>query len=131
MKKVYILIFVIIVIIIGGIFLLRNKSNEEKMQNINYEIITDRNIIRQLKISDNDDRGYEIVEYDNFYYLIIRYGLESVYYNKLVVVKVEVNGKNLKIQVELPENEGVGEAFSHPKAIIKLDQKPEKIQIEY
>ena len=33
--------------------------------------------------------------------------------------------------IKLPENEGVGDAFSYPIAVIKYNKKPEKIKIIY
>lgn len=130
MKKIWILIACII-IVLGAILIINIKSDDEQTSDINYEIITDRSIIRDLEINDAKKRGHEIIEKDGSYYLIINYGERSNYYSKLDVVNVEVNGKKLKVTVKLPDGEGMGEAFSYPNAIIKLDEKPEKVDIKY
>lgn len=129
MKKMWILI--ITIIILGIILIISIRPNNKKVSSMNYEIITDRDIINELKINNDKDRGYEIVQQDNFYYLIIKYGEEPTYYSKLEVTEVKIDGRNLKVYVKLPEDEGMGDAFSYPKAIIKLDQEPEKVDIRY
>lgn len=124
---------IIILTSIITLFILSACANEnnKKTSDINYEIITDKNFANPLQVSNKTDRGYEIIEQDDFYYLVIRYGEENVYFSKLDVTKVEVDGKNIKVWVKLPETEGIGEAFSYPNAIIKLDEKPEKVKVVY
>ena len=119
------IILILILIVITGVLLKKYKNNET----INYEIITDTSAIEGTK-SEND-RGYEVVEKDNEYYLIIYHGEEPTYYSKLEVLNVEIKGKNVEVTVRLPKHEGMGDAFSYPKAVIKLDKEPEKINIIY
>lgn len=128
MKKISILIIGVIILCV--ILVAYVTNNKQENTNMNYEIITDRSIINQLKVG-NDDRGYELIEQDNFYYVIIHYGEQPSYYSTLKITKVEIDGKKVKITVALPKDEGMGDAFSYPKAIIRFDQKPEKIDISY
>ena len=128
MKKIFILMIGVILLCVILVAYVTNIKQENT--NMNYEIITDRNIINELKVGNND-RGYELIEQDNFYYVIIHYGEQPTYYSTLKITNVEINGKKVKITVALPEGEGMGDAFSYPKAVIRFDLKPEKVYISY
>lgn len=130
MKKICILISVIIILVLG-IVVISGITKEDEVSNMVYEVIEDRDVIDQLEIEDKKNRGYEVIQQDDYYYLVIKHGEESVCYSKLEVNKVEVNGNNIEVHVQLPKGEGMGDAFSYPKAIIKLNQKPGKVKIRY
>ena len=131
MKKISILIIVVIILVVGILAVNTVPKKAEVSINFVYEVIEDRSVIRQLEIKDEKTQGYEIIQQNADYYLVIKYGEESNYYSKLEVNKVEWNGNKLKVNVQLPENEGMGEAFSYPKAVIKLNQKPKSVKIVY
>lgn len=131
MKKISILIIVVIILVVGILAVNTVPKKAEVSINFVYEVIEDRSVIRQLEIKDEKTQGYEIIQQNADYYLVIKYGEESNYYSKLEVNKVEWNGNKLKVNVQLPENEGMGEAFSYPKAVIKLNQKPKSVKIIY
>lgn len=123
MKKYKVILFVIVLVL--AVFLVINFWPKE---NINYEIIRDLNVITTERITD---RGYEITKKDDSYYLVIYYGEVNTYYTSLNVDKVNVINNTVKVVVSLPKSEGMGEAFSYPKAIIKLDKEPKKVKITY
>lgn len=131
MKKISILIIVVIILVVGILAVNTVPKKAEVSINFVYEVIEDRSVIRQLEIKDEKTQGYEIIQQNADYYLVIKYGKESNYYSKLEVNKVEWNGNKLKVNVQLPENEGMGDAFSYPKAVIKLNQKPKSVKIIY
>ena len=56
---------------------------------------------------------------------------ESVYYSGLEVKNVKVKGKVAMVDVKLPEGEGIGEAFSYPKAVIRFDKKPLLVRVNF
>lgn len=130
MKKICIVIIVIIILVLG-IVVISGITKEDEVSNMVYEVIEDIDVIDQLEIEDKKNRGYEVIQQDDDYYLVIKHGEESVCYSKLEVNKVEVNGNNIEVHVQLPKGEGMGDAFSYPKAIIKLNQKPGKVKIRY
>lgn len=131
MKKISILIIVVIILVVGILAVNTVPKKAEVSTNFVYEVIEDRSVIDQLEIEDKKNRGYEVIQQDDDYYLVIKHGEESVCYSKLEVNKVEVNGNNIEVHVQLPKGEGMGDAFSYPKAIIKLNQKPGKVKIRY
>ena len=85
-----------------------NRKND--YINMNYEIISNTNWVKWNKSKNN--RGYEVVEQNSEYYLIIYYGEMPVYYSSLDVLNVEIKGQDVKVYVKLLENEGIGDAFS-------------------
>ena len=126
MKKY--LIEIIILIVVIGISLMPSSNIDS---GINYEVITELATIQDLNISKSTSRKYEIIEKNEEYYIIIHYGEEPTYYSNLQVENVTVNKKSITIEVKLPKNEGMGDAFSYPIAVIRVDQKPENINIKY
>ena len=126
MKKI-VLILILAVLILGA-FLFINK-NDEKIQ-MSYEIITDQNVIDEFEYKSKKWK-YEIIEKDNYYYVVISYGEDPNYYSKLDVTNVTIKNKNVDITVELPNGEGIGDAFSYPQAVIRFNLKPEKINVFY
>ena len=125
-KKIILIAAIILVLAIIGItlFLFTGKS-------IGYEIITNPTLIASFDVEDAKERGYEIVERDDTYYLVICYGEESVYYSGLEVKNVKVKGKVAMVDVKLPEGEGIGEAFSYPKAAVRFDKKPILVRVNF
>ena len=125
-KKIILIAAIILVLAIIGItlFLFTGKS-------IGYEIITNPTLIASFDVEDAKERGYEIVERDDTYYLVICYGEESVYYSGLEVKNVKVKGKVAMVDVKLPEGEGIGDAFSYPKAVIRFDKKPLLVRVNF
>ena len=128
MKKnmVLVLLIILVAVIVTIVLICVNKKDTT---NINYEVIDDYSEIQTLSIGNGKSKGYEILEKDSFYYLVIYHGEEPTYFSKLELKEINIDGKNVRIKVELPSNEGMGDAFSYPKIIIKLDQKPNKINI--
>ena len=126
MKKIVLIL--ISVLLVMGAFIFIKSSNEKTK--VNYEVITDKNIINEFEYKSKK-RKYEIIEKDNYYYVVISYGEEPNYYSKLDVTNVVIKDKNVDITVELPKGEGLGDAFSYPQAVIKFDLKPEKINVTY
>lgn len=51
------------------------------------------------------------------------------FFNYLEVTDIKINKENVTIKVKLPDNDGMGDAFSYPKAIIKFNKKPHNIKI--
>ncbi len=126
MKKIGLIAGIALIIIIFLIVFLLRKDNDKIM---NYVIITNANSIKGTL--DEKTRGYEVVEENNEYYLIIYNGEESVYYSSLEVLDVEIKNQKVNITVKLPDDEGMGEAFSYPKAVIKFDKEPKKVRVTY
>lgn len=125
-KKVFLIIAIIIVVIVivATLFLFTGKS-------IGYEIITNPTLIASFDVENAKERGYEIIERDNEYFLVICYGEETVYYSGLEVKNVKVKGKVAIVDVKLPDGEGIGEAFSYPKAVIRFDKKPLLVRVNF
>ena len=137
MKKIipYIIILLLLIIPIILFINIKNKDNDNKEKNntkdnLTYEIINDRNLLNNFTIS-NQKRGHEIKKIDNNYYLLIYYGMQSTYYSFLDVESINTKDNKLNIVVKLPSNEGMGDAFSYPFVIIKLNNKPKDIKIIY
>ena len=126
MKKyrIIIAIVLIMIVLIAGYLINRKGSNAK----INYEIIPKEkeNYIEGTK--SKYKRGYEVIEKDNEYYLII-YGGERTSTDELEVLNVETKRRNVKVTVRIIE--GYGDAFSYPRAIIKFDKKPNKVNVIY
>lgn len=140
MKKVVLLIIIVVFIVLAGVYGYLNMKKDFEINDtniskarINYEIITDKEIIKALELEDKKEKCHEIIRKDNIYYLIIHYEEIPAYYSKLEVISVDIDGNKIEVKVKLPEGgfEGKGEAFSYPKAVIKLDKEPEKINIIY
>ena len=142
MKKRYIIIASITLIAVAILIVCYYKERinyevitdkqiiNQNKEGINYEVITDKQIINQIG-NNSKERGYELIEKNGYYYLIITYGEQPTFYDMLEVTKVKSFGKIVDISVSLPKNSGFGDAFSYPKALIRFDQKPEKIFINY
>ena len=127
MKKYILILAIILIAIIISLIVILNKQDEAPI--ISYEVVTNEVNISGTK--DKKDRGYEIVEKDNNYYLIIYYGEQNSYYSSLEVIEISIKNEDIKVTVGLPKNEGMGDAFSYPKAIIKFDKEPNKIGVIY
>ena len=123
-----ILLIVIITMIIAMITILNNKESNNEI-NLEYEIISDTSHIEGSK--NRRERGNEIIQKDDDYYLIIYYGEQHTYYSSLEVSSVKIQGDDVKVTVKLPNNEGMGDAFSYPKAVIKFNKKPNNVKVTY
>ena len=99
-KKIILIVAIILVLAMIGItlYLFTGKS-------VGYEIITNDTLIASFDIENARDRGYEIVERDDTFYLVINWGEVSQYYSKLEVTKVNVKGKVATVSVRLPKVE--------------------------
>ena len=122
--KYYGIALIVIVSILTVILVINKQINE----NINYEIIKDLNVVTTKSAPE---RGYQVIEKENSYYLVIYYGEVPTYYSSLNIDKVLIRNTTIKVTVSLPEDEGMGDAISYPKAIIKFDKEPKKIKISY
>lgn len=126
-KKIILIVAIILVLAMIGItlYLFTGKS-------VGYEIITNDTLIASFDIENARDRGYEIVERDDTFYLVINWGEESQYYSKLEVTKVKVKGKVATVSVKLPKSEdGLRYAFSYPKAVVRFDNKPLLVRVSF
>ena len=112
-----------IMLLVGSIVLSCGCSSQS-VPDMNYEIVSQDALPDTARSSE---RGYEIIKHDA-YYLVIHYGEMPVYYPGLDVKGVEVNGDSIKVSVELMAG-GMGDAFSYPSAVIKLDRMPKQINI--
>lgn len=125
-------IFIIIIILVIGLALysiIKNNVNEDKKTYIDYEVVKELNDLN-IEINNKKERGYEIIQQDEAYYLVIKHGEEPTYFDGLEVVDITGNSKKMNVHVKLI-GAGIGDAFSYPKAIIKLKQKPEQVNIIY
>lgn len=125
-KKIILIAAIILVLAIIGItlFLFTGKS-------VGYEIITNDTLIASFDVDNAQERGYEIVERDDTFYLVINWGEESQYYSKLEVTKVKVKGKVATVSVKLPKGEAAGDAFSYPKAVVRFDEEPSLVRVSF
>ncbi len=128
MKKKSIILIIAIVIVVAMIgatlFLFTGKT-------VGYEIITNKSLIASFDVENAQDRGYEIVERDNTYYLVINWGEESQYYSQVEVTKVNVKGKVATVSVKLPKGDVAGDAISYPKAVVRFDEKPSLVRVNF
>ena len=125
-KKILLIIAMMIVLIViaSTIFLFAGKP-------IAHEIITNPSLVASFDVKDARQRGYEIIERNNTYYLVICYGESTVYYSALEVTNVKVKGKVAIVDVKLSEKEGIAEAFSYPKAAVRFDKKPIVVRVNF
>ena len=124
MKKILLILVLILIILAILITFILIKSTDLK-----YEVLSKASLVTGTK--DGKSRGDELVEMDNDYYLIIYYGEVSVNYSSIEVYDIISLGNNVIVKVRLPENDGFGDAFSYPKAIIKFNNKPNILKIIY
>lgn len=126
LKKIMLIIAIVIVVAMIGVtlYLFASKS-------IGHEIITNETLIASFDVENARERGYEIVERDDTFYVVINWGEESAYYSKLEVTKVNVKGKVATISVKLPESEGQEDAFSYPKGVVRFDKKPVLVRVNF
>lgn len=125
-KKLIILIssiVLVLILIVGSIFVFTGS--------ITYEVVSDTKLIGSFDIEDATIKSYDVVKQDDEYYLVICYGEQTTYYSMVEVSNVKVMGKVLIVDVNLPKDEGLGDAFSYPKAAIKLDKKPLFIKVNF
>lgn len=125
-KKIIILvssIVVVLLLVIGGLFIFTGD--------ISYEVVSDTKLIGSFDIEDATEKSYNLVEQDGEYYLIICYGEQTTFYSTVEVSNVKLNGKIVTVDVNLPKDEGIGEAFSYPKTAIKFDKRPFLIQVNF
>ena len=125
-KKIILIVAIILVLAMIGItlYLFTGKS-------VGYEIITNDTLVASFDIENARDRGYEIVERDDTFYLVINWGEVSQYYSKLEVTKVNVKGKVATVSVRLPKVEVAGDALSYPKAVVRFDEKPSLVRVSF
>ena len=57
--------------------------------------------------------------------------LEKITGKTVEVSNVSVTGKIVTVDVNLPRDEGLGDAFSYPKAAIKFDKKPLIVRVNF
>lgn len=127
--KVRVIVSILVLIIIGVIcFLTFRNIDHTETEDINYEVLSRSEYTAILEIGDKEKPTYEIIDADDTYYLIIYHGEEPTYFPELDVMNVEVNGKDIEVTVKL-HGIGEGDAFSYPVAVLKLDAKPENIEI--
>ena len=126
MKKYWVLIVLGIIIVIGAVlyFIINNKNINDG--SLEYEILDQNDFIT----GNNDEtiRGYEIVEKDNYYYLIIYHGEEPTSFDDLKVLSVGIRKEHVTVEVQLPVG-GIGDAFSYPKAQIRFNKMPKNVKI--
>lgn len=125
-KKLIIIISSILfflLLILGILFVFSND--------VSYEVVGDIKLIGSFDIEDATIKSYDLVEKDNEYYLIICYGEQPTFYSTIEVSNVKVNGKIVTVDVNLPKDEGLGDAFSYPKTAIKFDKKPLFVKVNF
>ena len=101
-----------------------------KNMKLEYEVVKDINSF-ELNSIDVSRKGNELIEKDGNYYLLIKYGSSPAYYSHLEVLNVNIKSNDITISVSLPKDEGTGDAFSYPYAIIKLNKEPDSIKVIY
>lgn len=98
---------------------------------IKYEVVSDTKLIGTFDIENALEKSHNIIEKDGEYYLVICYGEQTVFYSTVEVSNVEIKGRAVTVDVNLPKDEGIGEAFSYPKTAIKFDKKPILVDVNY
>ena len=125
-KKNVIMLIVVITILSTITIYVRNVLLDINYSDLEYTILSREEFIDGEKSDKN--RGYEIVENNNEYYLIIYHGEEPVVFGDLEVLSVEIDKGNVKVEVRLPFG-GAYDAFSYPKAEIKFNKKPRRVKV--
>ena len=131
MKRSNIIILVTLVVIIGitfGAYL----YVKDRQTPLTYEIVERPESFVEARVIK--ERGYKIIEKDSEYYLVVCYGEKNTYYSYAEVSNVKVIGSSITVTIKLPDrdiNASVGEAFSYPKAILKLNKKPSYVHVIY
>lgn len=113
---------VVIVIIIVVIILI------PKEKNIKYEVIVDAGTLNTINVNKSKVRKQEIVKQRDSYFLVIHESEQDKQYT-LEVASVSTTKENIKVVVK--KVAGILEVKSNPKAVIKLDKKPKKIDVIY
>lgn len=114
-----------------------NDNGEKNDVPLSYEIVSDYandnpELVESLKIDNIVKRGYEIIEKDNFYYLIVSYGKAVSCCGKIGVTDVKVKENDLIIDVDFIDMcDCLYFNTTHPKAIIKLNTVPNSIKINF
>ena len=126
LKRIMLIVATVIVVAMIGatLYLLTGKT-------IGHEIIINESLIASFDIENARDRGYEIIERDDTFYLVINWGEVSQYYSKLEVTKVNVKGKVANVSVRLPKVDVAGDALSYPKAVVRFDEKPSLVRVSF
>ena len=101
-------------------------SNTDPNSNINnnYEIMNEP---PQDISFDDKNRGTEVIEYNNEYYVIIKMGEKNSGGYSIKVTDVKIDKPNVTIHVkenEPPEGSMVTMAFTYPYTVVKFDFKP-------
>lgn len=124
-------VIALIVFLTVAVYIFNLKASSDDEIKSNYEVITDSEVIHNLNISRSETRKYEELEVEGEHYIIVYYGECPHYFNTLDVTNVKITGSKITIDVKLPTGEGVGDAFSYPYAVIKVDKKFERIVVNY
>ena len=125
-KKIIIMvtsIIVVLLLVVGALFIFTGD--------VSYEIVGDVKLVGSFDIEDATVKSYDVVKKDNEYYLVICYGEQPTFYSTVEVSNVSVTGKIVTVDVNLPRDEGLGDAFSYPKAAIKFDKKPLIVRVNF
>lgn len=116
-------ILVVLLLVIGCLFVFTGD--------VSYEVVSDVKLIGSFDIEDATIKSYDLVEKDGEYYLVICYGEQSTFYSTVEVSNVKVNGKIVTVDVNLPKDEGFGDAFSYPKTAVKFNKKPLFVSVNF
>ena len=124
-KKIIIIssIVIVLLLVVGSLLIFTG--------NVSYEIVDDIKVVGGFDIEDATIKSYDVIEKDDEYYLVICYGEQTTYYSTIEVTNVKVTGKVVIVDVKLPEDEGIGEAFTYPKTAIKFDKKPLFVKVNF
>lgn len=125
LKRIMLIVAIVIVVAMIGttLYLFTGKA-------IGHEIITNETLIASFDVENARERGYEVIERDDTFFVVINWGEENTYYSKLEITKVNVKGKVATIGVKLPK-EGQGDSFSYPKAVVRFDKKPTLVRVNF
>lgn len=99
-----------------------------KPKKIEYEVVVDVGTLNNINVNKSRTRKNEIVKYKDSYFLVIHESEQQKYFT-LEVESVSTTKEDIKVVVK--KVAGILETGSNPKAIIKLDRKPKKIEIIY
>ncbi len=116
-------VVVALVIIIVVVIILIPKA-----KNIKYEVIVDSATLKTINVNKSKTRKNEIVKQQDSYYLVIHEDEQEKYYT-LEVESVSTTKEDIKVVVK--KVIGTLNIGSNPKAIIKLDKKPKKVEVIY
>lgn len=112
----------VIVIIIVVIILI------PKEKNIKYEVIVDSGTLNTINVNKSKTRKQEIVKQRDSYFLIVHEAEQDKQYT-LEVASVSTTKEEIKVVVKMVA--GTLDVKSNPKAVIKLNKKPKKINVIY